>query len=129
MSAAALIAHVLERVQVRQSPPWFQALVWMELLVQMPLTVALLVGYAKRAKWLRNLALLYAMHVLTTLPPIFMHIEHSMKAPHKYCIQAIYAPWVVMPALMLLRFSFGAPAARRRASTSGQAISASKKAL
>lgn len=89
----------------------------------------LLYGYARRAKWLRTLGSMYAVHVLTTMPPLFLHFEQAMKAPHKYCIQAIYAPWVVMPALMLLRYSIGAPAgtaARRRSAGGGEGVARKK---
>lgn len=94
----------------------------------MPLSLALLYGYAVRAKWLRITAVLYAVHVLTTMPPLFMHFESVMKVPHKYCIEAIYAPWVVMPAIMLLRFACGSPGAgTRRPSRSGQETSSKRK--
>jgi tryptophan-rich sensory protein len=119
------------KLQVRNNPPWFKALVWMELLVQMPCSIALLYGYAQRKKWLRALGSLYAVHVLTTMPPLYMHFESVMKVPHKYCVEAIYAPWVVLPLLMLLRYACGAPpgTSRKRPSQSGSEGVARKKSM
>jgi hypothetical protein len=84
-------------------------MVWMEMLLQLPLIVVLLYGYATRGQWTRQVALLYAVHVLTTMPPLFFEFESKLQVPHKYCIFGIYAPWAVMPAVMLVRFAFGNP--------------------
>jgi hypothetical protein len=97
----------------------------MEVLIQMPLTVALLYGYAQGSAWIRQLGLVYAVHVLTTMPPILNHFESTLKPPHKYCVFGVYAPWLVMPVVMLARFTVGAPKSTRR--KSGAKASAAKK--
>lgn len=117
-------------LQVRTNPPWFVALVWMEVLLQLPMTVALLYGYAARRKFIRPLGIIYAVHVLTTMPPILYHFETTMPVPHKFCVYGVYAPWVVMPAIMLLRFACGSPrsAPRRRSASGSGGMQRAKKA-
>ena len=94
-------------------------MVWCEVAVQLPLAAALLLGYARRARWLRPLGLLYAVHVATTMVPILAHLVATMEAPHLYCVLGFYSPWAAMPAVMLARFGAAQSptlAAPRRAS-------------
>jgi hypothetical protein len=115
--SARVFCELRSEVQVRVKPHWFVALVWMELLFQMPLAIALLYSYAQGLSWTRQLGLVYAVHVLTTMPPIFYHFESTLQPPHKYCVFGVYAPWVVMPTIMLARFALGAPNITRRRGT------------
>eukprot|EP00892_Ulva_mutabilis_P006491 jgi/Ulvmu1/4213/UM019_0192.1 len=107
---------------VRGAPAWFRSLVWMEILIQMPLSVFLIWTYQCKVPSLRWAALLYSTHVITTMPPIIAHFSSTLEAPHIWCVLSIYSPWVVFPTLMLLRFSFFPkagiqPAAQFRSST------------
>jgi hypothetical protein len=90
--------------QVRGVPAWFAGLVWMEIFVQIPLMLFLLWAYATRSKALRVAALVYSAHVLTTMVPILVHFHTSMKPPHRWCVMAVYSPWVIIPAMMGIRF-------------------------
>ena len=75
---------------------------------------------------MRVIGSIYAVHVLTTMPPLFFHFEATMTKPHKYCIFAIYAPFAVMPAIMLLRFALGGPGGRRAPRSSSDGASRRK---
>lgn len=96
-------ANTLGDNLVRGVPAWFAGLVWMEIIVQIPMSILLLWAYHAKAKILRPAVLVYSAHVLTTMVPIFLHFNETMQAPHKWCVMTIYAPWVVMPVLMAAR--------------------------
>jgi tryptophan-rich sensory protein len=89
-------ANILRDDLVRGVPAWFAGLVWMELIVQIPLSVLLLWAYHTKSNVLRPAVLVYAAHVLTTMAPIFFHFNESLKAPHKWCVMSIYSPWAVI---------------------------------
>ena len=125
--AAATVVNATCPMQVKTNPVWFQGLVWQEVIVQIPLIVALLYGYATCARWVRLIGAVYAVHVLTTMPPILLHFEATMKPPHKWCVYGFYGPFAAMPALMLLRYALGSPfAAPKRARSSNEGSSRRK---
>ena len=90
---------------VRGVPAWFRGLVWLELVIQIPLSIFLLWLYHSKTSWLRPTVFVYAAHVLTTMVPIFSHFNDNLQAPHKWCVMTIYSPWAVMPVVMAARFA------------------------
>jgi hypothetical protein len=109
---------------VRESPPWFQAMVWMELLFQIPVLTYILISYIRRSKSMRTIVYVYTAQILTTMIPIMAHIHYTMPAPHKYCVMGIYAPWAILPTLMATRFTFVSdfPTKRRKALSHAKSV-------
>jgi hypothetical protein len=82
-------------------PLWFQAIVAGEVLLQVPLCFGLAFGWLRRREWVRLPGLIYGAHVLTTMVPIMAELCLDPR-PTLLC-KLIYAIWVVLPALVLLR--------------------------
>ena len=55
-------------------PPWFVALVWMEVLVQLPFFVYALAAFGARSRSVRGLAAAYGVSTATTLVPILAEL-------------------------------------------------------
>jgi len=95
---------------------WFRSLVWCELLFQLPFfflgTYAMLQGRS----WIRLPALLYVVHVLTTMVPIGAVLCTAMDGPlgpitamQRLHLVLLYLPYAVLPALLGAR-AFSLPA-------------------
>ena len=94
-------------------PPWFQSLVFCELLLQLPTLAFLLYAIPRRISSARPAAILYGAHVATTLVPIFAHFllargecaaqlrayDSTLKQNDAILIAA-YAPFLALPALI-----------------------------
>lgn len=81
------------------------------MLLQLPACVALARAWAFRrpGAWLP--ALLYAVHVLSTMPPIFLELLSDPR-PTRTCI-AVYAVWVALPLLIVARCAAAGPGGAR----------------
>lgn len=55
------------RLQVREMPPWFRCLVWMEVAMQLPFFFLGAYAFALRRNWIRWPALLYGINVASTM--------------------------------------------------------------
>ncbi|KAL1521699.1 hypothetical protein AB1Y20_021354 [Prymnesium parvum] len=82
-------------------PLWFKATIAGELLFQVPLCFCLGYGWIRERQWVRTPGLVYAVHVLTTMIPIMTELC-SHPRPTLTC-KLVYAVWVILPAIMLLR--------------------------
>lgn len=108
---------------------WFRSLVWCELLFQLPFfflgTYAVLQGRS----WIRLPALLYVVHVLTTMVPIGATLCTATDGPlgpitamQRLHLVLLYLPYAVLPALLGARaFSLPAsPSSSRSPSSKGR---------
>ena len=86
---------------VGSNPLWFRWTVGGEILFQVPVCIALAIGFAKRRQWVRLPSLLYGTHVLTTMVPI-MGVLCTDPRPSVTC-KLVYALWVLLPALLIAR--------------------------
>ncbi|XP_022344651.2 sigma intracellular receptor 2-like [Crassostrea virginica] len=102
-------------VLMADPPPWFKSFCWCELLLQFPFffvaTYALWKG-VQNCRWIRVPFIVYSTHVATTTVAICYHIlmerfDHpknrgpdSLK--ERVSLLAIYAPYLVIPILLLL---------------------------
>jgi hypothetical protein len=86
-------------------PPWFRGIVWAELLLQVPLFVLLLVGWARCAAWVRLPVVIYGAHTATTLVPILAEIAAApgLSDGERWKLVAIYIPYLLMPLALLWR--------------------------
>lgn len=85
---------------VLEKPRWFQAIVWGELILQLPFCVAGAAGWAFRQEWVKIPSVVYSVHVLTTMIPITACLYHD--GASALCL-AVYGVWIALPALMLWR--------------------------
>ena len=86
---------------VATNPLWFKAIVFGEIVMQLPTCVALTYGFLAKREWVRVPSLLYATHVLTTMVPI-MAVLCDDPRPTLTC-KLVYGVWVVLPALLMWR--------------------------
>lgn len=99
------------------APPWFESLVLCELIMQLPLLLYLIYAIPKGSSYSRPAAMLYGVHVATTLVPIFAHFlthagqrlcattlsTYSPKSPptqNNVILLSAYGPFFVMPAVV-----------------------------
>ena len=79
-------------------PPWFVALVWMEVMVQLPFFVYALAAFGARSRSVRGLAAAYGVSTATTLVPILAELAATAPAASRATLLAFYAPYLVVPA-------------------------------
>ena len=70
----------------------------------MPWILCLFYGYARQAQWMGRWGLAYGVHVTAMMPALLGHFALSNN-PRKWEVCAIYAPYALVPALMVVRFA------------------------
>lgn len=117
-------------------PVWFRSFVFCEALVQLPFFAVAAYAFLKGGcKWIRTPAIIYSVHVATTLIPILSHIifHEFPLTPHpgpqtlkeRLTLVSIYAPYLIIPVMILLTMLFSS--AYNSTSLSGKSSSKSKK--
>ncbi|OCT93857.1 sigma intracellular receptor 2 [Xenopus laevis] len=98
-------------------PAWFKSFVYCEAVLQLPFfPVAAYAFFKGGCKWIRIPAIVYSAHVATTVIPIIAHVifgdfpKSDAIAPltqkDRLTLVAIYAPYLVVPVLLLLTMLF-----------------------
>ncbi|XP_020359141.1 sigma intracellular receptor 2 [Oncorhynchus kisutch] len=98
-------------------PTWFKSFIFCEALVQTPFFPIAAYAFLKGGcKWIRTPAIVYSTHVVTTLVPILAHILYYPfpTEPHpgpqtqkeRYTLAAIYAPYLLIPLMLLFTMLF-----------------------
>ncbi|KAM9734327.1 sigma intracellular receptor 2 [Menidia menidia] len=94
-------------------PHWFKSFIFCEALLQTPFFPVAAYAFLKGGcRWIRTPAIVYSTHVATTLVPILSHVLfHQFPAkPHagpqtsgeRWLLVSIYAPYLLVPVLLLL---------------------------
>lgn len=86
---------------VLTNPLWFKSFIWAEVTLQLPACAIVAVGWHRRREWVRMPALLYSVHVLTTMLPI-MFVLRADPRPTLTCL-LVYSVWIVLPLLSAWR--------------------------
>ncbi|KAG1667354.1 hypothetical protein FOA52_001414 [Chlamydomonas sp. UWO 241] len=84
---------------VQTNPPWFVALVYGEVLLQLPFFFVACYAFAQKKAWIRMPALIYGVHTATTMVPILGEIIGKKN----YILAAIYSPYLVVPLLLAVK--------------------------
>ena len=89
-------------------PPWFKAIVWVEVLGQLPFFAVALYAWLYRREWVRVPAIVYGAHVATTLVPILGHFMGAAIPTAKLqLLLAFYAPYLLVPLWLVARSWIG----------------------
>ena len=124
--------HV-RHAQVATSPPWFKALTWLELLFQTPYLLHVgpylshaewhyetswlsgrsacraIWGFTFKEEWIRAPSIVYGASACTAMVPILAELLQARNPTNtKLALAGFYAPFTVMPLLVLIR-SFRGP--------------------
>lgn len=97
--------HLADKL-VLARPVWFQAAIWLEVLVQAPFYAIAIFAFLRQLNWIRTPAIVYSTVLLTIMPIVLAEQyfgEHRTAKP--LLVTAVYGPYVVMPILLLLRVS------------------------
>lgn len=97
---------------VTEPPGWFKSFVFCEALVQLPFfPIAAYAFFKGGCKWIRTPAIVYSVHVATTLVPILSHIMFydfpvtprpgPQTQQERLLLLSIYAPYLLVPLLIL----------------------------
>ena len=86
---------------VLSNPLWFKSVIWFEVTLQLPACALIAYGWANRREWVKTPALVYSVHVLTTMVPI-MAVLYFDPRPTIMCL-AVYGIWVALPLLVAAR--------------------------
>ena len=97
--------------------PWFKALIYAELALQLPFFFVASYALAARRNWIRIPALAYGVHTATTLLPILAELADSPEVPSPAAraqLLALYAPYLLLPLACAVWMAaspqpFGAP--------------------
>ncbi|XP_063002771.1 sigma intracellular receptor 2 [Elgaria multicarinata webbii] len=98
-------------------PAWFKSFIYSEAFLQLPFfPVAAYAFWKGHCQWIRTPAIIYAVHVTTTLLPILAHIMFGDFAKSKHpgpdtlrerlSLVAIYIPYFLIPLLILFSMLF-----------------------
>ncbi|XP_068126346.1 sigma intracellular receptor 2 [Hyperolius riggenbachi] len=98
-------------------PPWFQSFVYCEAILQLPFfPVASYAFFKGGCRWIRIPAIVYSSHVATTVVAILAQILYgdfpktsqidSPTEQDRLALLAVYAPYLVVPVLILLTMLF-----------------------
>ncbi|XP_010897213.2 sigma intracellular receptor 2 [Esox lucius] len=98
-------------------PAWFKSFILCEALLQTPFFPVAAYAFLKGGcRWIRIPAVVYSTHVATTLVPILAHILYHPfpTEPHpgpqtqkeRWTLVAIYAPYLLVPVMLLLTMLF-----------------------
>lgn len=93
--------------QVGNPPIWFQSLIWLELLFQLPFFFVAAYAFATRQAWIKVPSVVYGIGVAATTFPIIVHQLFS--GPTGPALAAIYAPYMIIPALVAAKFASAKP--------------------
>lgn len=95
-------------VLMKTTPVWFQSLVVVEMLIQLPFFVYAVLALAYRWNSFRIPALAYGVHLLTVMIPIIAEIACSTEIPNEFKTRlfSIYGPWVCIPSWLLAYMAF-----------------------
>ncbi|PIO33097.1 hypothetical protein AB205_0061710 [Aquarana catesbeiana] len=102
---------------MRNPPPWFMSFVYCEAIVQLPFfPVAAYAFFKGGCRWIRVPAIVYSSHVATTVLAILAHLlfgdfpkTKELESPtqqERLTLVAIYAPYLVIPLLILVTMLF-----------------------
>eukprot|EP00243_Klebsormidium_subtile_P012380 TRINITY_DN7513_c0_g1_i2.p1 TRINITY_DN7513_c0_g1~~TRINITY_DN7513_c0_g1_i2.p1 ORF type:complete len:171 (+),score=5.11 TRINITY_DN7513_c0_g1_i2:123-635(+) len=95
---------------VSANPPWFKALVWCELIFQVPYFVVATYAFIRGKTWIRTPTVMYCAHVVTTMVPIFFELmSAALPSQKRVNLVAIYLPFLVVPLLLLARILSSGP--------------------
>jgi len=83
--------------QLLHRPPWFRALVWMEVALQLPFFVYAMAAFWRRDHRVRMLAAAYGVSTATTLVPILAELAAAAPPEHRTTLISFYAPYLVVP--------------------------------
>ena len=91
-------------MQVKYQPPWFKALVWSEVLLQLPFFFVGTYGFALGREWIKTPSLVYGLCVATTMLPILGEIILTANREfNKYIICGFYLPYLLIPLAIAVR--------------------------
>lgn len=83
--------------------PWFQSLVWSEVLVQFPFFFVGAYAFITRKNWIRIPAIIYGSFVTATMLPIMGALAaHDAPGYNKAAVIGFYTPYLVVPALLVV---------------------------
>ena len=80
--------------------PWFQALIYGELALQLPFFFVAVYAFWRRLNWIRMPALAYGVHTATTLLPILLELAASPDIATRAAraqLLALYTPYLLLP--------------------------------
>ncbi len=88
-------------------PIWFQSLIWLELIFQLPFFFFAAYAFAYKRTWITTPAIVYGISVAATTFPILVH--QLCSGPTGPALAAIYAPYMIIPALVAGKFAYAKP--------------------
>ncbi|CAM9314398.1 unnamed protein product [Choristocarpus tenellus] len=92
--------HLMEK----PLPPWFEALIWMELFFQLPFFIVASVAFAKGWNWIRIPCIVYGSSAFTSMMPILGYTLTSERIndAQRFKLIGIYSPWIVLPLVLIV---------------------------
>ncbi|KAK9824196.1 hypothetical protein WJX72_008450 [[Myrmecia] bisecta] len=90
-----------------EMPPWFKALVWNEVFIQLPFFFVGAYAFAAGKAWIRKPAIVYGLTTATTLVPILGEFILSPKTDFaRWTLVAFYIPYLIVPLMIGIKMLF-----------------------
>lgn len=91
-------------LQCKYRYPWFQALAWTEVALQLPFFFVAAYAFARAREWIRTPSIIYGLCTATTLVPIFGELYYANSPEYnKYILLGFYVPFFVVPLAIAVR--------------------------
>jgi hypothetical protein len=101
---------------VLHNPPWFRAVMFGDVFVLGPYYIAAAYALVNQRNWLRIPTFIYASHVLTAAPLLIVeHLHGPFASPAPAKVIAFYAPYWILPLVMMWRMRRPDPFTRETA--------------
>ncbi len=85
-------------------PPWWKMTIWIEFLYFGPYYLAAIYAFIKGKEWIRIPSIIYASSIITNVLIILSEEKYGEHAaPNFPVVLLLNLPWIVFPALLLLR--------------------------
>jgi EXPERA (EXPanded EBP superfamily) len=90
--------------QVRELPPWFLALIWSEVMLQLPFFVIGSYAIAAKRNWIWAPAIFYGLFVASTMVCILAELVLSPRTDFaRWTLVGFYTPYLLVPLGMAVR--------------------------
>eukprot|EP01018_Ginkgo_biloba_P009844 Gb_12134 [translate_table: standard] len=86
---------------LRDKPPFFVGLVWVEILVQWPLVIANIYGILTGKRWVRSTCFIFGVSTATSMAPVLADIYAMGEAGKQ--LMPVYFPFLIFPLMAIGR--------------------------
>jgi hypothetical protein len=84
-------------------PTWFKSIILLEVTLQLPFFIFIIIGLVKKKNWTRLPCIIYSTHTATTVFPILAELLYfqGTTTNQKIFLLSVYSPFLLVPLSLL----------------------------